>query len=727
MEEHSRGPTPMSREGSQHNPSRSRGTDLLSPFDDEGIPFTGWSLYFPGQDFSIIADDNENPTIALIENLINHFRTTFQQQDIEGLNSVPMDFVALRDALDLSCNFVDHLLNKPLTLIPCLELALHQIGVGRYSSMSSTPQDNLDENGKKRKNLMAKYQPSKKLNARIYNYEPKTSLRSLKSNLINKFVSVRGTVIRVSNVKPTVLRMNFRCIKCNSIQTKHFTDGKYSHPIKCNIVGCKSRTFDPDRNSAITIDFQRIRLQEETDQGKESGRVPRTIEIELTDDLVDSCVPGDIITVCGIVKMISVEPEKGNPKNGHKNKATFLLYIDANSVDNSKQIDTGKMDLMDFSIKDMYAILEVAKEKNLFNQIVNSICPGIYGHELVKAGLVLSLFGGSSQKGREGERGKMPVRSDPHILIVGDPGLGKSQMLQAINYISPRGVYVCGGYSTTTGLTVSLLRESGSGDYALEAGALVLGDQGTCCIDEFDKMPAEHAALLEAMEQQSVSIAKAGIVANLPARTSVIAAANPVGGHYDKAKTVSENLKMGTALLSRFDLIFILLDRPDEKRDQLLSEHVMSLHGGRFKKEEPFSQLMDTPSRRGRSGRDYLSAKLKPPPKESGFEIIPPQILRKYIGYAKKYVAPRLSEDASEVLKEFYLKLRREHKNPDTTPITTRQLESMIRLSEARAKLELREVITTGFPYYYLISLFNKFLFSRFIHIFTSFPFLFRL
>jgi len=205
-----------------------------------------------------------------------------------------------------------------------------------------------------------------------------------------------------------------------------------------------------------------------------------------------------------------------------------------------------------------YAIQRIQEEPELLRALVNSVCPAIFGHELVKTGLLLGLVGGCQRYVNDPNR--IAVRGDPHVLVVGDPGLGKSQMLQAISSIAPRGVYVCGNTTTTAGLTVTLHKDGSSGDYALEAGALVLGDQGCCCIDEFDKMGTQHAALLEAMEQQCISIAKAGIVCSLPARTSIIAAANPIGGHYDKSRTVSENLKMNPALLSRFDLVFILVD-----------------------------------------------------------------------------------------------------------------------------------------------------------------------
>lgn len=272
-------------------------------------------------------------------------------------------------------------------------------------------------------------------------------------------------------------------------------------------------------------------------------------------------------------------------------------------------------------------------------------------------------------------------------------------MLQSVANISPRSVYVCGNTTTTSGLTVTLSKDGGSGDYALEAGALVLADQGCCCIDEFDKMGNQHQALLEAMEQQSISIAKAGIVCSLPARTSIIAAANPVGGHYSKSKTVSENLKMGSALLSRFDLVFILLDKPDEEIDSMLSDHVMALHAGKNRSMAAVTVTRQNPNTSANSsillcGADKpLSERLKFSPGEH-VDYIPPQLLRKYVGYARKYVHPKIGPDAAKVLQDFYITLRKQHQGMDSTPITTRQLESLIRLTESRARLELREVAT---------------------------------
>ncbi|XP_068237217.1 DNA helicase MCM8-like [Palaemon carinicauda] len=542
--------------------------------------------------------------------------------------------------------------------------------------------------------LAASRGPQKKLNDMT---EPKKRILSKAKNLfLGKLVSVKGTVVRVSSIKPLCTRLAFTCVSCNHVQAVVLIEGRYSVPTSCPVQNCRSRMFTPDRSHKLTetVDWQSFRMQEIiSDEQREGGRVPRTVECEVREDLVDSCVPGDMLTVTGIVKVSQLH----EGFKSKKDKCMFSLYIDASSVTNSKaESDSASAAGIEFSIKDYYAIQEIQAEPQLFKLIVASLCPRICGHELVKAGLVLCLFGGCTRGGSD----RVPIRGDPHILVVGDPGLGKSQMLQACANVAPRGIYVCGNTTTTSGLTVTLCREGGgSGDYALEGGALVLADQGVCCIDEFDKMRNQHQALLEAMEQQSISIAKAGIVCSLPARTSILAAANPAGGHYNKAKTVSENLKMNSALLSRFDLVFILLDKPNEELDCLLSEHVMALHsrsgekmpkgpsGVRVRREDLLnaSSVVD---------RDKpLSERLKYQSEEP-LDPIPHQLLRKYICYARKYVRPRITKEAAKIIQQFYLDLRQKHQNTNSTPITTRQLESLIRLSEARARCELREEAT---------------------------------
>ncbi|XP_074349336.1 putative DNA helicase MCM8 isoform X1 [Apium graveolens] len=554
-----------------------------------------------------------------------------------------------------------------------------------------------------------------KINIRLHNH-PKSmiALKNLKAAYIDRLVSVRGTVVKVSTVRPLVMHMDFSCTKCGASIRRNFPDGKFSPPSICDVSGCKSRTFSPIRSTAIPIDFQKIRLQELLkSEHHEEGRVPRTVDCELTEDLVDACIPGDTVTVTGIIKVMNNYMDIGGGKSKGKNQGLYYLYLEAVSVKNSKSQSlsdnsqntnddvraTELFDIFSFSPRDLEFIVKFSQEhgSDVFRQILQSICPSIYGHELVKAGITLSLFGGVRKHSMD--QNKVPVRGDIHVIVVGDPGLGKSQLLQAAATVSPRGIYVCGNATTNAGLTVAVVRDSMTGDYAFEAGAMVLADRGLCCIDEFDKMSAEHQALLEAMEQQCVSVAKAGLVASLSARTTVLAAANPVGGHYNRAKTVNENLKMNGALLSRFDLVFILLDKPDELLDKRVSDHIISLHAG-FAQQLPAAKKLRTASSntinvdlQEKSG-SLISRLRLDPKKDSDFVPLPGPLLRKYIAYAKTYVTPRMSRPAAEILQKFYLKLRDHNTSADSTPITARQLESLVRLAEARARVDLREEIT---------------------------------
>ncbi|XP_066025719.1 DNA helicase MCM8 isoform X1 [Pocillopora verrucosa] len=650
-------------------------------------PFKKWNFYFP--DIVYNPDSALATKVKAIMKFVESHAAQLSKDEIESKAAVMFDYMDLISDTELAesfPSFAGDLRDQPTEVLHSISLAVSQVllTVETAESPHGAPLFDLPY-----------------IQARITNFEPAIPLKNLKSCYWGKFVAIHGTVIRVSNVKPLVKKMAFSCNLCSQTQVVHLTDGKYSIPTQCSSVDCRGKSFTPERSSPMTetIDWQTIKVQEIMDDDqRESGRIPRTVECELTADLVDSCVPGDMVTVTGIVKATGTEE---NRNKSNKDKCMFLLYLHVNAVNNNKG-GTGATEqtsglAMEFSIKELYAIQEIQAQKNLFRLIVGSLCPSIYGHEMVKAGLVLGLFGGTQRY--LNDKNRIPVRGNPHILVVGDPGLGKSQMLQAVSNVAPRGVYVCGNATSTSGLTVTLSKEGSSGDYSLEAGALVLGDQGCCCIDEFDKMGSQHQALLEAMEQQSISIAKAGVVCSLPARTSILAAANPVGGHYNKAKTVSENLKMGSALLSRFDLVFILLDKPDEEMDCMLSEHVMALHAGkksafgvvtaRRRSREDSSSDEDEMRRQWEADKP-LSERLKIGRNEE-FDAIPSQLLRKYVGYARTYVHPKLTPAAAEVLQNFYLDLRQQHHSADSTPITTRQLESLIRLTQARARLEMRE------------------------------------
>ncbi|XP_066254993.1 DNA helicase MCM8-like [Euwallacea similis] len=544
-------------------------------------------------------------------------------------------------------------------LVTNTEFTLNCLGLSVYEHICSCHKQKNEESQTKKVPV---------IRVRILDFEPQTLLKYISPASLGKLVSLRGTVVKCSPDKVICTYLGFHCHSCNSIQVGKQSNGIFTPMTVCPSCSTKGH-FEVACNSSLTktIEWQSVILQEiECDAAK----IPQTLECELTEDLVKSCPPGDDVTVTGIIRAIDPNDNKGK----NKQNALFQLYLQVVAVFNNKsETSGGKEDC--FTPEDYEAIKQVHSQPDLFSYLTHSLCPTIYGNELVKAGLLLGLFRGA----------KSSSRSESHILMVGDPGLGKSQMLKSCANVSPRGVYVCGNSSTNSGLTVTMTRESG-GEYSLEAGALMVADRGCCCIDEFDKMPTQHACLLEAMEQQSISIAKAGMVCSLPTRPTILVAANPVGGHYNKGKTVAENLKMGSPMLSRFDLIFILLDQPNEHLDKRLSRHILTAHSSKKRKLEAntFKDSEQEPQV-DHSLRERLSHQ------DLNRDCLSHKTLRKYLAYAQKYVNPKLSSEAKSAARNFYVSLRRQFATGDCTPVTARQLLSLIRLIQARAKAELRE------------------------------------
>ncbi|XP_047044351.1 probable DNA helicase MCM8 [Lolium rigidum] len=603
-----------------------------------------WPRYFLGET-ELSGRDRRAILVGALVNALEERSKLLPRVEADGdISFLPIDFQQLKNLCD-DTDLLNALKENPKEALLCMGAAVHLYKwSGRLNDIE-------------------------KVNIRLYNHtETIIALKNLKAAYIKKLVTVRGTVVKVSTVKPLVMQLDFKCMKIQELASA---------------------------------------------ENREEGRVPRTIECELAEDLVDCCIPGEVVTVTGNVKVLNNYMDVGGGKAKSKNQGLYYLYLEAISVRNSKghavsensaasSTDippSGSFSFESFTDKDLEFIYEYNNEHgpDLFRQILHSFCPSIYGHELVKAGITLALFGAVQKHSMD--QNKVPIRGDIHVIIVGDPGLGKSQLLKAAASVSPRGIYVCGNTTTNAGLTVAVVKDSMTSDYAFEAGAMVLADRGLCCIDEFDKMSAEYQSLLEAMEQQCVSVAKAGLVASLSARTSVLAAANPVGGHYDRGKTVNENLKMNAALLSRFDLVFILLDKPDEFLDKRLSDHIMALHTNdrdrctSNKRLRTVSQCSDTMG--AEIGEKSLASKLRlHPEKDRDFVPLPGPLLRKYISYARNYVTPRMSKPAGDTLQEFYLYLRDRSTSADGTPITARQLESLVRLAEARARVDLREEVT---------------------------------
>jgi replicative DNA helicase Mcm len=472
-------------------------------------------------------------------------------------------------------------------------------------------------------------------------------LRRLGSEQIGKLIMVEGIVVRSSPVRPMVMQGAFKCKRCGVIMPISQSGPFLKAPFECSSPDCGSKgPFDFVQEESTFIDSQELRLQERPED-LPPGQLPRTLNVKLVgSEIVDLARPGDHVSIVGIVRAVAPTlPGVGKLR-------TFTLHVDANSIEVlGKEPETSLP-----SPEEEEKILELAKDPWIHRKIINSIAPSIYGYDHIKEAIMYILFGGVGKTLPD-----ISIRGEMNALLVGDPGTAKSQLLQYVSRVAPRGLYTSGRGTTAAGLTAAVIREKGGG-MSLEAGALVLADKGIACIDEMDKMrPEDRVAIHEAMEQHTVSVAKGGIVATLNARTAILAAANPALGRYEPHRTVAENISLPVTILSRFDLIFVLRDVPNKETDSKMSEHILGLH------------------RRGLS------------PVESP---IPLELLRKYISYSKG-VRPVLTDEALRRLNDFYLAMRSASEAEGSpVAITARQLESLVRTAEARARAALRKEVT---------------------------------
>ncbi|MEM0316041.1 MAG: minichromosome maintenance protein MCM, partial [Archaeoglobaceae archaeon] len=356
------------------------------------------------------------------------------------------------------------------------------------------------------------------------------------------------------------------------------------------------------------------------------------------------------------------------PRGFQQRKLTHMdLYLEGNSIEIVQQ----EYEEFEITEADKERILALARSDDIYEKIVKTIAPSIYGYEDIKLAIALQLFGGVPKKLPDGTE----IRGDIHILLVGDPGVAKSQLLRFVHRIAPRSIYTTGKGTTTAGLTATAVRDEVDGRWTLEAGALVLADKGIALVDEIDKMRKEdRSALHEALEQQTISVAKAGINAILKARCALLAAANPKYGRFDRFSPIAEQIELSPTLLSRFDLIFVLTDEPEIEKDKRLAEHILNIH-----------QLGETLEKMKLVGEESRIANIVP--------AIDPELFRKYIAYAKNFF-PILSEEAKKRIEDYYISLRSKAKENSPVPITARQLESVIRLAEASARVRLSEVVT---------------------------------
>ncbi len=489
------------------------------------------------------------------------------------------------------------------------------------------------------------------IRVRIANYPIQRSLRQINAEVIGKMTSVSGMVVRSSEVKPLAKNVVYKCPEGHTTEVPLERGLNIYTPSKCSTEKCAHRDIRLDPEQSKFIDFQIIRLQE-LPEDLPPGQLPHYVDVTIKQDLVDNARPGDRIILTGIVRI-----EQEQITGTRVNSGLHRLRIEGNNIEflggrggkNSRRSEREEI-----SPEEEKIIKSLARNTDVYERLINSFAPHIQGHAIIKESILLLMVGAMQRVMSDGTK----IRGDINVFLVGDPGTAKSEMLKFCARLAPRGLYTSGRGSTAAGLTAAVVRDK-TGIMMLEAGAVVLGDQGLVCIDEFDKMkPEDRSALHEVMEQQSASIAKGGIVATLNARTSILAAANPMYGKYDPFKNITENVALPIPLLTRFDLIFVVRDIPSKEKDRNIAQHIIGLHK---------KSTTDTRS------------------------LIDPDIFTKYLAYCKKS-DPTLTSEAEEKILDYYLKMRNVESEEMIT-VTPRQLGGLIRLATARARLLMKDQV----------------------------------
>jgi len=471
----------------------------------------------------------------------------------------------------------------------------------------------------------------------------KVRIRTIRAEHLNQLIYFEGLVRQASEVRPQVVNAKFECPSCGTVISVLQIDKKFREPSRCSC----GRKGQFRLISKSMVDAQRLVI-EESPESLIGGEQPRRISVFLKEDLVEpgmeeKTTPGSKVRVLGILKEVPIPLPTGAIST------RFDLAIEANNLIPLE----ATYEELEISEEDERQIQELAADPQLFKKLRDSIAPSIWGYEEIKEALVLQMFGGV----RKITPDRAVSRGDIHLFLIGDPGVAKSVTLKFISDIAPKGRYIVGKAATGAGITATVVRDEFLRGWSLEAGAMVLANKGIVCIDEIEKMdPQDRSAMHEAMEQQTVTISKANVQASLQAETSVLAAGNPKYGRFEPLQPITQQIDLPPTLINRFDLIFILRDLPNKKQDESIASHVLKLH--QLKGQKPDLER---------------------------------EMFKKYVAYAKQKIHPKLTDEAVEEIKNFYVKLRnlQSSGNSASIPISARQLQALVRLAEAHAKTRL--------------------------------------
>jgi len=640
------------------------------------------------------------------DNLEQKIKKYFNSEEIQSLvldankknlSRITLDLNHMRESKP---TLTKMLLKNPLKIIPIMEKNLNEISQNLKGEKSQQVKNTIQN--KKEEQIHINFQGM--LGTHL------VSPRGLTAELTNQYVGVQGIVTRISEVRPKLVYSVHYCEETKHGNVKEYNDqmkiaessSTYGQPLNGNFESGNASGFMnnaiPTRDinhNPLTFEYgfskfkdQQVILLQEPPERTPLGQLPRSVEVVLEGDLVDKVKPGDRIQVNGIFKCISTlaTSSSGNVK-------TVLIGTNVQIINNDIQQN-------EYTGEDLRRIRELAKKKEVFNILANSIAPGIYGHQDIKKALVLQLLGGNETNLDDGTH----LRGDINILMIGDPSTAKSQFLRYMLNVAPNAINTTGKGSSGVGLTAAVMVDRDTGDRHLEAGAMVLGDRGIVCIDEFDKMnELDRVAIHEVMEQQTVTIAKAGIHVSLNARCSVLAAANPIYGQYIQDMSASRNIGFPDSLLSRFDLCFIVLDEHNSELDRRISERVIDNHmytidASKFG-DDSEDKVIEPEINMDENKKTVMYEKSNPNSngRKDDKNILTREFLRKYIYYAKSKIIPQLTKESTEFISKSWGKLREKSISDEwkgkSMPITVRTLESLIRIATAFAKARLSQKV----------------------------------